>query len=173
MSYKYNSTPAPAARVLAATQHTRGRELFKAPAVAAGKAEQSLRTKEDRSGWTPTEGAGEEWDSDSGPRRSREIRDRSCRLRRAGGGGRDGGGVHGDPNPATCAHGLWLPSSCRPTAAAPCVTRAFRAEYRLSLAQSQPDAGETEQGLGSGGGKETSQRRGGAGWIESPGYGTH
>ena len=53
------------------------------------------------------------------------------------------------PPPPCAAPGC----SPRP-AAARCVTRAFRAEYGPSLARPQPDAGESEQGLGSAGGKE-------------------
>lgn len=57
----------------------------------------------------------------------------------------------------------------QPAAAARCVTRAFRAEYRLSLARPQPDAGEREQGLGSAGGKGIGRRRR---RMESSSYGT-
>lgn len=48
-------------------------------------------------------------------------------------------------------------------AAARCWTRALRAEYGLSLARPQPDAGEREQGLGSAGGKGVGRRRRGGG----------
>lgn len=55
------------------------------------------------------------------------------------------------------------PGGPPPPAAARCVTRALRAEYGLSLARPQPDAGEREQGLGSAGGKGVGWRRKGGG----------
>lgn len=52
-------------------------------------------------------------------------------------------GAHEDPRPATFVRGPGrLPPSG--SVAAHCVTRAFPAEYELSLALPQPDAGERE-----------------------------
>lgn len=67
-------------------------------------------------------------------------------------------GAHGDPRPATSRSGPGrLPAPC--PAVARCVTRAFPAEYCLSLAQPQPDAGEREQGLVSTGRKGIGQEK--------------
>lgn len=98
-----------------------------------------------REAWVPFS-AEEEASADSG-----------CRPRSAG---TRAGGLR----PVTSARCPWPPSP----AAARRLTRAFRAEYGLSLAQPQPDAGEREQGLGSAGGKGIGQgRRGGGRWIGS------
>lgn len=66
-------------------------------------------------------------------------------------------GAHGDPRPATSARGPGRLPAPSP-AAARSVTRAFPAEYGLSLAQPQPDAGEREQGLVSPSGKELARK---------------
>lgn len=73
----------------------------------------------------------------TGPRRRPEPT-QGCLPRRAE--ARTGG-----PRPATSMHS---PRPSSPAAAILCGTRAFRAEYRLSPAQPQPDEGEKEQGLG-------------------------
>lgn len=67
-------------------------------------------------------------------------------------------GAHGDPRPATSRSGPGRLPAPGP-AVARCVTRAFPAEYCLSLAQPQPDAGEREQGLVSTGRKGIGQEK--------------
>lgn len=152
----------------ASAPRTRGRESFKAPAVAAGSAERSLGARRGPSwvdaAWTPKPHRGE-GGVRTGPWAVRlpTVAEVGARV-----------GAHGDPRPATSRSGPGRLPAPGP-AVARCVTRAFPAEYCLSLAQPQPDAGEREQGLVSTGRKgigQEKEKKNSGGCMESSSYRT-